>query len=98
LKLDRKIRAAFEEAIDNFIKEPDSEENISVILQAQGIEPNLETVLSFIAGTAWGLVQGYYVTRHGRMMKTEENEEFIQLMKRRAWELRQAFLSLRMKE
>ena len=97
--LDSEIRAALEESIDNFLEDAEgSEKIISIILEAQGIEPNLETLLSFIVGNAWGLMIAFYTTRYQRGMNDDESKDFIQVMKRRAWELRQAFIGTRIEE
>ena len=96
MSLDRVIRLSLEETIDNFIKTPvESEEIVSILLEAQGIEPNLDTILSLIAGTAWGLATGFYLKKYKRIMNKDENIELIQLIKRRAWELREAFIEKR---
>jgi len=96
LSLDNEIRLSLEKTIDHFIKTPvESEKNASLILETQGIEPNLEAILSSIAGTAWGFTQAFYIVKYSRNMNEDELIDFYQLMKRRARELREAFIEPR---
>ena len=94
--LDREVRGGLELSIDNFLKEPkESERMISIILRSQGIEPNLDAILSFIVGTAFGIVMTIYRIKYNRDMNSQEHANFLELMKRRAWELREAFIAAR---
>lgn len=92
-------RSLIERTIDRILKDPkEMEKNIRWALGAQGIEPNLETVLSFITGTVWGGVCVFLHFRYNRTMNSDEQEELIELLQRRAFELRQAFVSTRIEE
>jgi hypothetical protein len=94
--LDDEVRLSLEKSIDNFIKTPvESEKTASNILEAQGIEPNLETILSLIAGTALGITFAFYRKKFNRDINRDECIDLIQLIKRRAWELREAFIETR---
>jgi len=95
-KLDDEIRIALEKNIDSILKDPeDHEKTWRSMLIGQGIEPNLETVLSFLIGDLYGLVWGYYIFRHARDMNIEEHKDLIAVLRRRAFELREAFIGTR---
>jgi len=99
MKLDRHLRVNLEELIDELIDKPkDYERVFSLMLRDLGIEPNLETVLSFIIGWLNGISAEHYRVNYNRSMNKEEVKALINLLKRRAWELRQAFISTRIKE
>lgn len=97
--LNDNLRTALEKSIDNFLKNPEgSEKNVSGVLIKQGIEPKLDTILSFLVGNAFGFVLSWYATKHQRTPTSDEFDDFNQLMKRRAWELRQAFIGTRIEK
>ena len=92
-------RSYLESNIDMMLSDPDWwERNISNLLQRQGIEATLETILSYISGMLGGHVDGFYQSHYSRKITNDEWLEFDQIMKRRAWEIRQAFISTRIKE
>ena len=95
--LDGEARIIVESNIDIIIKEAKkSEEFHRLILMEQGIEPNLETILSYITGFLSGIVAGFYLHKYKRNMNSNEEKELLKLMKRRAWELREVFINARM--
>jgi hypothetical protein len=69
-----------------------AKDTFSGILKLQGIEPNLETLLGYFTGYMIGLVQGVYGQKLRRVMTQEETIMLLNLLKRRAWEIRQAFM------
>jgi len=92
----KEARLSIEKNFDAIIKDPRlSEEKFSAILRIQGIEPNLEALLSFISGMLFGTTDAMYVIMKNRHMNYEEVIEFNKLLKRRAWEMRQAFIGTR---
>lgn len=94
--LDRTAREFLEENIDDMMNRPEEfERGYREALQEMGIEPNLETILSFISGFLQGLVWDYYLRVKHREMNPEETKDLVKLMKRRAFELRHAFLFTR---
>ena len=97
MSLDEGARAGVEYTVDMIIKEPKEFENqFSDVLRQQGIEPNLETVLSFFTGMMYGFVVSYYSAKFNRSSLTqEERSGLIELLKRRAFEIRQAVVSTR---
>jgi hypothetical protein len=96
MSLDEEVRARVEQVIDDHLKDPIGiEDYYKGILIAQGIEPNLETILAFIAGNFLGLANALYIVKFMRRMNNEEKNAFIELMKRRAYELREAFMLAR---
>jgi len=99
MTLDPPLRAALEEAFDDFIREPkEYEKAYSILLRMQGIEPNLDSILSFISGYMYGCIIAYYKFIQDRKPTQEEIRNFFELMKRRAWQLRQAFIGTRIEE
>ena len=94
--LDEDARIMVEKNIDIVIKEPKKyEEAFRSILKVQGIEPNLETILSFIIGLLAGMADGIYVFKYERTTNADEKKELMELLNRRAFEMRQAFVSIR---
>jgi len=98
ISLDKELRSALEETIDNFLNDAErSERHVSDILREQGIEPNLETVLSYIAGIIMGWAMASYAVTRRKAMNTDEGNAVLTFMKRRAYELREAFIKARIK-
>ena len=94
--LDKEARIIVEKNIDSIIKNPKkAEESFRVSLIMQGIQPNLETVLSMITGYIEGLVESNYIVRYNRQMNMDERNNLNELLNRRAFEIRQALLSTR---
>ena len=97
--LDRDIRSALEEQIDNFLARPKKWENIlRATLAKQGIEANLETVLAIAIGFVIGRGVQQIADKMGRLWTKEEAEAFGDILQRRASELRYRFLSTRIEE
>lgn len=97
MSLDKKLRVALEEEIDDMIKDPaEREETIRKILVAQGIDPNLDAILSQFSGWCFHKFWTYYILEYDRNPTDDEIDEYIDLMKRRTWEMRQAFLTTRL--
>ena len=97
--LDEGARLIVEKNIDAVIQTPKkAEATFRTSLILQGIQPNLETILSMITGFLEGLVNSYYVHRHNRPMTDDEQNDFNTLLSRRAFEMRQAILSTRIEE
>lgn len=94
--LDDEVRILVEKNIDAIIKKPkEIEEAYRFILREQGIQPNLETILSFITGMLAGIADSFYRFKYERLTNLDEKDELIELLKRRAFELRQAFIGAR---
>lgn len=99
VELDEDVRMWLEKEVDKVIKDPKRIEGFySVILKGQGIEPNLETLLSFLTGALTGYIQAMYVAKYDREPTSEERLELVKLLKRRAFEMRTAFVSTRIEE
>jgi len=99
MTLDPPLRVALEEAFDSFIREPKKyEKGFSTLLRMVGIEPNLDSILSFISGCMYGCMIAYYRNSYRRSPTKEEYRAFNEWIKRRAWELRQAFIGTRIEE
>ena len=97
--LDDSVRTMIERMSDSWMKDPKAtEETYRFILEKQGIEPNLETVLSFIAGIIVGASDGAYSIKYNRLMNVDERKELTDLMNRRIFEIRQALASTRIEE
>ena len=98
-RLDKEARMVVEQNVDSIIKYPKrTEEAFRKSLISQGIQPNLETVLSMITGFIEGLVESNYIVRHGRHLEDDERNDLNELLNRRAFEIRQALISTRIEE
>jgi len=92
MKLDRELRLALEEIIDNHLKDPKaSEASYSMILEAEGISSNFETIFAYIAGFIFGCAYTYYSAKCRRIITADEIIALSEWMKRRAIEIREAF-------
>lgn len=97
--LDDDIRLDIETQIDYIYKEPKKWESIiRGFLMGQGIEPNLETILSMIAGMCWGMAYELIQEKFDRSWTPEEAKAIRSLLARRSHELRHRFLSIRLEE
>ena len=98
-KLDDEARITVEANLDDAIRNPEvAERAFKLVLRKQGIEPTIETVLSYVVGNLHGLVYGFYIHKHGRILNDDENKDLADLLRRRAFELRDAFLRTRIEE
>ncbi len=95
--LDQDARMGLESTIDKILKDSENWElTFKEVLRTQGIEANLETVLSLIIGALLGQTAQYYIDKYNRRLNRDETQDFEDILKRRAWELRQTFIELRM--
>jgi len=95
VKLYGDVRVVLEENINSIIREPRAKFDFFVEMsRGIGIQPNLESLLSLISGFLWGLVHTYYATRVGREMDMDETDDFLELLKRWAPEMRLALSSV----
>jgi len=95
MPLDDEARLAVEKIVDALLKNPKEYlERFLSGLRGVGIQPSLETVLAFITGMLCGTSGGIYVQKYGRSMTKDELNELIDLLERRAWELRQEFVKV----
>ena len=94
--LDLDARIGLESTIDKILKDAENWElTFKEVLRTQGIEANLETVLSLIIGALLGQTAQYYIDKYDRRLNKDETKDFEDILKRRAWELRQTFIELR---
>ena len=97
--LDKQVRLIIEGNFDEILKDSKSYEKVySDMLRSIGIESNLERLVSFFSGFILGTTQQLYRRKYGRGLNSEEINELIELMKRRAFEVRMAFMSTRVNE
>ena len=95
-EFDEKLRILLEKHIDDVLEDPEVyEEVFKKSLMIMGIEPNLETILAH----STGIIMGRLLTR-SRMTAREMNQaKIVQdawiILRRRAYEMREAFLSTR---
>jgi len=101
-KLDHEARMIIENNIDSLLENPlEYEQEFKRILADMGIEPNLETVLSFVSGFLVG--QTLINIKKQSSLEQDSVEYFEQIgamdqiISRRAWELREAMIKARMK-
>jgi len=92
--LDARLRTTLERNIDTVMENPKAAmKTFTFLLESNGIEPKLESILSVIVGYLYGLADLWYATTHNRQINEDEFFEVIKLLKRRAWEMRQSFIS-----
>ena len=97
--LDKEIRLDIEKQIDSIYEEPEEWEPMCrSFLTGQGIEPNLETVLSIIAGMCVDMAYEQINKKFDRSWTPEEAYALNSLLARRSFELRHRFLSTRLEE
>ncbi|MCX6653916.1 MAG: hypothetical protein NTY03_02215 [Candidatus Bathyarchaeota archaeon] len=97
--MDDAVRKIIEGNIDNALKFPkEHEKGYRDSVAKLGIEPSLETMLSYFSGLLLGLFLAYYRFKKNCEPNIEEIDEFHDLMKRRVWELRQKLLETRLHE
>ena len=94
--LNDEVRVEFETFMDDTIEDAtDVMEWATSTLVQMGIEPDLDSIISYISGYTWG--QCLWHHKSLRIEVTEEIEqEFMKIMSRRAWELREAILRSKM--
>ncbi len=82
MTLPPEAKAELEEAIDDWILRFDEIAELeSMFLTRIGIEPTLETLLSYTAGILDSIVGGYIHAQYGRGMTEAEDAELIELLK-----------------
>ena len=99
VNLDPSVRIFIEREIDSILKDLQNiEQNSRLALQELGIEPILETVLSFIFGMILGRTNDVYQIKYKRNLTSEEFQALLPLLKRRAHELKEAFIKTRIND
>lgn len=89
--LNDEMRLAVARTLDLHIRNPKIiGASSSTILTAQGIKPNLETVLSFRIGILYGMAMSYYMNKHSRGLTESENLAFMLLVTSRVDEFRES--------
>jgi len=84
MTLPNEVKARLEEGIDEWLLNFDEIAEAGMIfLEKIGIEPNLETLLSYTAGVLDSLVGSFIHAQYDRGMNAEEDEEMIELIKRK---------------
>ena len=90
--LHKEIRLFIEKQFDYFYDEPEEWMKIATsVLADQGIQPNLETILSYLVGMTLGGTFEFIRTKFKRDWTDEEAKAVSSLMARRAFEIRQHF-------
>ena len=81
--MDEKVRRILESNIDTFLKHPkETEKSIREYLIKQGVEPNLETILAYLTGMMFGLIEGYYRTQFARAHNLFTGDSGFQVLRR----------------
>jgi len=84
----KKERIHIEEMIDSALEDPKGlADHIQSLLLEVGIDPNLETILSFVNGVIFGVVG-----KNIRQWEKANETNYVSIMERRSWELRQAII------
>jgi len=92
------IRNWIETYIDNILKEPEkTEKAVKFVLADMGIEPNIETVLSYIIGVNIGSISGMADLME-ELDKEDTTIEFLPLNKRRMYEIKDTMIKLRFEQ
>jgi len=82
MTLPNEVKARLEEGINEWLLNFDGiAEGGMIFLEKIGIEPNLETLLSYTAGVLDSIVGSFIHAQHDRGMNEEEDEEMIELIK-----------------
>ena len=82
MTLPNEVKARLEEGINEWLLNFDEIAEAGMIfLEKIGIEPNLETLLSYAAGVLDSIVGSFIHAQYDRGMSVEEDEEMIELIK-----------------
>ena len=96
--LDKDIRLFIEKQFDHFYKEPEEWKDVAtMVLAEQGIQPNLDTVLSYLVGMTMGEAFQKFKAKFKRTWTNEEARAIANLLARRAFEIRQHFLATQLR-
>ena len=94
--LDREARLIVEQLYNEKINNPlKAEEECSLFLLRQGIQPNLEATLSHTLGYLQGVIEGFYLLKYGKHSNYVEKRELEKILKKRVGDLRQAYVRTR---
>ena len=94
--LDREARSIVEQLYDEKISNPlKAEEECSLFLLRQGIQPNLEATLSHTLGYLQGIVEGFYLLKYGKHTNYVEKRNLETILKNKVEDLKQAFIRTR---
>jgi hypothetical protein len=86
------VKAKLEEGINDWLLNFDEIAEAGMIfLEKIGIEPNLNTLLSYSAGVLDSIVGSFIHAQYDRGMNVEEDEEMIELIKGKIPELELKF-------
>ena len=92
MTLPNEVKERLEEAINDWLLRVDEIAEVELdFLEKIGIEPKRETLLSYTAGVLDSIVGGVIHGLYDRGMTDEEDEEMIELMKRKIPELELKF-------
>lgn len=92
MALPNEVKERLEEVINDWLLGfNEIAESESHFLDAVGLEPKLETLLSYTIGVLDSIVGGYIHCLYNRGMTEEEDEELIELLQGKMPELEQKF-------
>lgn len=92
--LDKDIRLFIEKQFDRFYDNPEEWQRVaSDVLAEQGIQPNLDTILSYLVGMTMGEAYQKIKSKSNRAWTKKEARAIAGLLARRAFEIRQHFLA-----
>ncbi len=92
MTLANEVKERLEEVINDWLlRFNEIAESESHFLDALGLEPNLETLLSYTIGVLDSIVGGYIHCLYDRGMTEEEDAELIELLQGKKPELEQKF-------
>ena len=97
--LDPELRSAIETIIDNIISHPkEYEDFFAKTLEYLNINSDLEKILAFIVGCIWGEINLAYRSRYSTGISISQQVEILNILKRRANEIKEAFISTRIEK
>jgi len=93
VSIHKEIRLYIEKQFDDFYNKPEEWMKAATnVLADQGIQPNLETILSYLVGMTCGETFEFIKAKFKRSWTNEEAIAISSLMARRAFEIRQQFV------
>jgi hypothetical protein len=92
MTLPKAVEEKLEEVLEEWLVNFDATAEVECdFLKEVGIEPTLETLLSYTVGVADAFVGGFIHCLYDRGMTREEDDELVELIKRKLPELERKF-------
>ena len=96
--MDKDLRRWLEDNIEYILKNPNQTEEIfSIVIKMMAIEKGVDAIISFLVGWLMGCAETTFFSKYTRSISVNERTEVLELLQRRAREIREAFMSTRIK-